>query len=110
MVNKTTYRAFEILEKVSAAKSRADKINLLKKYNDNWALKDILRGTFDDAVQWLLPTGPVPYEPAPFDSHPSEWSQHNKKLANFVNGGPGQQMHTTKQEKMVLDIPETLLC
>ncbi len=108
MVNKTTYRAFEILEKVSAAKSRADKINLLKKYNDNWALKDILRGTFDDAVQWLLPTGPVPYEPAPFDSHPSEWSQHNKKLANFVKGGPGQQMNTIKREKMFLDILETI--
>lgn len=108
MVNKTTYRAFEILEKVSAAKSRADKINLLKKYNDNWALKDILRGTFDDAVQWLLPSGPVPYEPAPFDSHPSEWSQHNKKLANFVKGGPGQQMNTIKREKMFLDILETI--
>lgn len=108
MVNKTTYRAFEILEKVSATKTKADKINLLKTYNNNWALKDILRGTFDDAVQWLLPTGPVPYEPAPFDSHPSEWSQHNKRLANFVKGGPGEKMNTIKREKMFLDIIETV--
>lgn len=108
MVNKTTYRAHEILDKVAAAKTRADKVNLLQQYNNNWALKDILRGTFDDAVQWLLPTGPVPYEPAPDNSHPSEWSQHNKKLAMFVKGGQGEQMYAVKREKLFLDILETV--
>ena len=108
MVNKTTYRTFEILEKISSAKTRAEKIDLLKKQNNNWALKDILRGTFDDAVQWLLPSGAVPYEPAPFDSHPSEWSQHNKKLAYFVKGGQGEKMYAVKREKLFLDIIETV--
>ena len=108
MVNTTTYRTYEILEKISSAKTRAEKIDLLKKQNNNWALKDILRGTFDDAVQWLLPSGSVPYEPAPFDSHPSEWSQHNKKLAYFVKGGQGERMYAVKREKMFLDIIETV--
>jgi len=108
MVNTVKYRAHEVLDKVAAAKTRADKVKILQKENNNWALKDILRGTFDDAVQWLLPTGPVPYEPAPFDSHPSEWSQHNKKLANFVKGGPGERMNTIKLEKMFLDILQTV--
>jgi|TARA_R100000081_G_scaffold87369_1_gene57806 hypothetical protein len=108
MVNTVTYRAHEVLDKVSKAKTKADKLKLLQKENNNWALKDILRGTFDDAVQWILPTGPVPYEPAPFDSHPSEWSMHNKKLASFVKGGPGTQMKTYQREKMFLDILETI--
>ena len=108
MVNNVTYRAHEVLDKVIKSKKKSDKINLLKKENNNWALKDILRGTYDDAVQWLLPSGPVPYEPAPFDSHPSEWSQHNKKLAYFVKNGPGQNMLTVKREKMFLDILETV--
>lgn len=108
MVNKTTYRTYEILEKISSAKTRAEKIDLLKKQNNNWALKDILRGTFDDAVQWLLPSGAVPYESAPFDSHPSEWSQHNKKLAYFVKGGQGEKMYAVKREKLFLDIIETV--
>ena len=108
MVNHVTYRAHEVLDKVVKAKKKSDKINLLKKENNNWALKDILRGTYDEAVQWLLPSGPVPYEPAPFDSHPSEWSQHNKKLAYFVKNGPGQNMLTVKREKMFLDILETI--
>ena len=108
MVNVTKYRAHEVLDKVAAAKTRAEKIQLLKQQENNWALKDILRGTFDEAVQWLLPTGPVPYEPAPSNSHPSEWSQHNKKLAMFVKGGPGQQIIRPKREKMFLDILETV--
>lgn len=108
MANTVKYRAHEVLDKVVKAKTRADKIKLLQEQNNNWALKDILRGTFDDAVQWILPTGPVPYEPAPFNSHPSEWSQHNKKLAYFVKGGPGAKMMTVKREKMFLDILETI--
>lgn len=108
MVNKVSYRAHEVLDKVVKAKSRPDKIKILREQNNNWALKDILRGTFDDAIQWELPTGPVPYEPAPFDSHPSEWSQHNKKLAYFAKGGRGREMLKVKKEKMFLDILETI--
>ena len=108
MANTVKYRAHEVLDKVSAAKTRADKLKLLEQQKSNWALKDILRGTFDDAVQWILPTGPVPYEPAPFNSHPSEWVQHNKKLAYFVKGGPGERMYAVKREKMFLDILETI--
>ena len=108
MVNKTTWRTYEILDKVSAAKTRAEKINLLQNHQNNWAMKDLLRGTFDEAVVWILPTGKVPYEPAEEKSHPSDWSQHNKKLAYFVKGGPGEKMNTIKREKMFLDILETV--
>jgi len=108
MVNKTTFYTFEILEKISTAKTKAQKIKLLQEQNDNWALKDLLRGTFDDAVQWLLPQGKVPYEPAAPESHPSNWTQHNKKLAYFVKGGQGERMSVVKREKMFLDILETV--
>jgi hypothetical protein len=106
MVNKTKYYTFEILEKISAAKTKAEKIELLRQQNNNWAMKDILRGTFDDAVVWLLPDGKVPYEPAEPKSHASNWSQHNKKLQYFVKSGPGERMLKIKREKMFLDILE----
>lgn len=108
MVNKNTPYTFEIVEKVSNAKTKAAKVKILQEHNNNWPLKDLLRGTFDEAVVWLLPTGPVPYEPAPESSHPSNWTQHNKKLAYFVKGGPGEKMNTIKREKMFLDILETV--
>jgi hypothetical protein len=108
MVNKNTPYTFEIVEKVSKAKTKTDKIKILQQHENNWPLKDLLRGTFDEAVVWILPTGPVPYEPASESSHPSNWSQHNKKLAYFVKGGPGEKMRTIQREKMFLDILETV--
>jgi len=108
MVNKTKFYTFEILEKVAQAKTKSEKVELLKQQHNNWALKDVLRGTFDEAVVFLLPEGKVPYEPAAAESHPSNWTQHNKKLAYFVKGGPGQRMLKPKREKMFLDILESV--
>ena len=57
MVNQVTLMVYEIIEKVAKASKREDKIKILRQYNYNWALKDILRGTYDDAIQWNLPGG-----------------------------------------------------
>ena len=108
MVNKRTYYVFEILEEAANAKTRADKIAVLKKHENNWALKDVLRGTFDEAVKWNLPGGKAPYEPAPENSHPSNLSQHNKKCAFFIPNGPGAKMASVKREKIFLDILESI--
>lgn len=108
MVNKTTFYTFEILDKISKTKSRAEKIKLLQEQQNNWPLRDLLRGSFDDSVQWLLPSGPVPYTPADIASHPSNWTQHNSKLAYFVKGGKGDSMNPIKREKMFLDILESV--
>lgn len=108
MVNKTTLYTFEILQKASEEKSRADKIDYLKKHSNNWALKDVLRGTFDDAVKWNLPPGKPPYEPAAKSSHPSNLTQHNKKFAYFIPNGPGAKMAAVKREKIFLDILESI--
>lgn len=108
MVNKTTYNVHEILEQVSKAKSRTDKINILKSNQNNWAMKDILRGTFDDLVTWNLPNGKPPYEPADERSTPSNLMKHNKKFAYFIPNGPGSKMASVKREKIFLDMLETV--
>ena len=108
MVNKTTYNVHEILEQVSKAKSRTDKINILKSNQNNWAMKDILRGTFDDLVTWNLPNGKPPYEPADERSTPSNLMQHNKQFAYFIPNGPGSKMAAVKREKIFLDMLETV--
>lgn len=108
MVNQITLRVHEIIERTSLAKTRADKIKILQDHQKNWALKDILRGSFDDAVQWNLPEGKPPYEPADESSVPSNLSKHNKKFANFVKGGPGDRMPAYRREKMFIDILEII--
>tara|TARA_R110000868_G_scaffold257060_3_gene514157 strand:- start:690 stop:1124 length:435 start_codon:yes stop_codon:yes gene_type:complete len=108
MVNNTTYYAFEILNKVSEAKTQKDKIKILRDNNNNWSLKDVLRGAFDDAVVWNLPGGRPPYDPAAAESHPSNLTQHNKKFAYLVKGGQGDRMYAVKREKIFLDMLETI--
>lgn len=108
MVNKVTFMVYEIIEKVAAAQKREDKINILRQYHDNWALKDILRGTYDDKIQWNLPGGKPPFDPADEHTHPSSLTQHNKKFMYFVKGLQGDQMTAVKREKIFLDIIETV--
>ena len=42
---------YEVIEQVTKEKNRANKISILQK-NNSWALKDVLRCTYDDLVQW----------------------------------------------------------
>ena len=50
---------FEILEGASKAKTKVERIDILKKY-ESWALKDILRAAFDKTVIFSIPDGPPP--------------------------------------------------
>ena len=43
---------FEVLEEVKKKKKKDEKVKILKD-NDSWALKDVLRGTYDSTIHWL---------------------------------------------------------
>ena len=44
---------FEILEATNKARSKDEKIEILRKY-ESWALKDVLRATYDPKVEFIL--------------------------------------------------------
>ena len=50
----------EVLQKVSNAKTKARKIELLQQYNTD-ALRMLLIWNFDESVLSMLPDGEVPY-------------------------------------------------
>ena len=52
----------EVLQKVSNAKTKAQKIKLLQEYNTP-ALRSVLIANFDESVISMLPDGEVPYKP-----------------------------------------------
>ena len=52
----------EVLQKVSNAKTKAQKIKLLQEYNTP-ALRSVLIANFDESVISMLPDGDVPYKP-----------------------------------------------
>ena len=43
---------FEVFEEYKKADSRESRLDVLKKYEDNWAFKDILRGSFDESLEF----------------------------------------------------------
>lgn len=96
---------FEVLELASKG-SKADKVKVLKA-NETWALKDILKGTFDDGIQWNLPKGEVPYTPSEEHNHPANLQRENKNFKYFVKGfQAGEKLPAFKREKIFLGLIE----
>jgi len=96
---------YEVLEEVAKKRSKADKIKVLKE-NETWALKDVLKGTFDDRITWIIPDGDPPYQPSEAHNHPSNLIKENKKFAYFAKGGPGTKLPAIKRENLFIGLIE----
>lgn len=96
---------FEVLSDVAKAKSKADKVKVLKQ-NASWALKDILRGTFDTKVTWNLPEGAPPYTESEGHNHPTNLTREYKQFAWFVKGGKGDKLPAVKRERIFIGLLE----
>ena len=77
-----------MLRKVSNAKTKQEKINLLRKHNSN-ALRQLLIINFDDSVVSEMPEGEVPYTPndAPAGTDHTRLEHEYKGLYRFFKGG-----------------------
>ena len=98
----------EVLQKVSNAKTKAAKINLLREHNSN-ALRKILIMNFDPSIESALPEGSVPYKPneAPPGTEHSQLSTENRVLHYFVKGG-ADDLSSLKRETMFVGLLEGL--
>lgn len=97
----------EIFEKISKESAREKKIKLLQTY-DSMPLKNILKGTFDDAIKWNLPDGNPPYTPAELSSIPTTFNKQFDQLKYFVKGGPGDRLSNLKREVMFIRLIESI--
>lgn len=108
MAYNNTLEVFEILNKVSEAKKRQDKIDILQKYRMP-SLTDVLRGIFDDRVQWNLPNGTPPYTPSRDATHPKTLRRSNVNFKYLVKGiYESENMLKPKREKIFIDMLETV--
>ena len=97
----------EILTRVGTRKTKEERIEVLKEYNC-LALRDILKGGFDDEIQFLLPKGEPPYEPAPERNPPTTLYKMSKKFRYFAVGGPGERLPKARVEKMFIQVLEAI--
>ena len=98
---------YEVLEEARKAKTKEQKIKILKD-NETFALKDILKGSYDDKVIFNLPEGTPPYKASEPYNHPSSWLRQNQQLKYFVKGGPGDKMPAFKREAIFIGILESI--
>ena len=98
----------EVLRKVSNAKTKGEKVNLLRQHNST-ALRQVLIINFDDSLTCMLPEGDVPYTPndAPVGTDHSRLEQEYRGLYRFFKGG-ADNLTSMKRETMFVQLLEGL--
>ena len=97
----------EVLQKVSNAKTKAQKVKLLEGFNTP-ALRAILIANFDESVISMLPDGEVPYKKneAPEGTEHPLLAQEYRKLYLFFKGGAN--ISQTRRETLFIQLLEGL--
>lgn len=98
----------EILRKVSNAKTKKEKVELLQKYNSP-ALRQLMIWNFDESVVSMIPEGEVPYTPndAPVGTDHTRLEQEYRGFYRFVKGG-ADKLPTLRRETMFVQLLEGL--
>ena len=97
----------EVLQKVSNAKRKDEKIELLKEYNTP-ALRSILIANFDDSVISLLLEGDPPFtvNDAPEGTEHTKLEHEHRVLYHFFKGG--SNISNMKREQLFVQLLEGL--
>ena len=96
-----------IVSKASNLRSREEKIDFLRE-NNSLALRDVLKGAYDDAIQFILPEGTPPYEKGDERAPAATLMKTSKQFRYFVSGGPGESLPKAKIETMFIGMLEGL--
>ena len=98
----------EVLDKVAQAKTKKQKIELLRQNNTD-ALRMVLKSSFDTRIEWELPEGDVPYTP----NEAPEGTEHNmlvheaRTLYHYIKGG-NPKLTQNRRENMFIQLLEGL--
>ena len=98
----------EILRKVSNAKTKKEKIELLQKHNSP-ALRQLLIWNFDESVVSMVPEGEVPYTPndAPVGTDHTRLEQEYRGFYRFVKDG-ADKLPNLRRETLFVQLLEGL--
>ena len=92
----------EVLDKVHKAKTKGQKINILREHNTE-ALRMIIKASFDPKIEWVLPEGNVPFKPndAPDGTEHTLLSQEARRLYHFIEGADNQTPRMRKETMFI---------
>ena len=98
----------EVLDKVAKAKTKKQKVELLRQHNTD-ALRMVIKSSFDPRIEWDLPEGDVPYTP----NEAPEGTEHNmlvheaRTLYHYIKGG-NPKLTQNRRENMFIQLLEGL--
>ena len=95
----------DILYRAGSKVTKAEKIEVLREYN-TLALRDVLKGAFDDSIQFIIPKGVPPFKKASEEFPPSTLRKQTKKFGYFIKSGPGERLPKAKVEIMFIKVLE----
>lgn len=98
----------EVFQKVSNAKTKAEKIKILQD-NNSQALRSLLIWNYDETVISLIPEGEVPYRPneAPAGTEHTVLEKEYAKLYYYIKGG-SSDLKQVRREQMFIQMLEGL--
>ena len=98
----------EILDKVHKAKTKEQKVSLLKQ-NNTEGLRMVLKSSFDPKIEWVMPEGEVPFRAndVPMGTEHTVLAMECKKLWHFIKGAD-KQTPQHKKETMFIQMLEGL--
>jgi len=99
-------RVHDILARVGEAKTRKEKVEVLRTYNHQ-GLRDVLRGAFDDSIVFNLPKGDAPYTPGSATAPGTSLIKQTKKFKYFVKT-PQRPRADAKVEMIFIKMLEKL--
>jgi len=100
---------FEIFEQFSQKKTRKEKIDYLKEWGDKVpAVKDVVRGAFDNRLEFVLPEGKPPYTPNRPESVPSTLRKRHREFGDYVKGARSARLKQFQIEKQFIQMLESI--
>ena len=100
----------EIFTEVSGAKTKAERVEILKRHNFLY-VRDVIRASFDNQITLDLPDGIPPFtanEVSKATSTNGRLAKLTRQIAYFVKGSKTFVKNPLKREKMWVMILETL--
>ena len=81
----------EILDKVHKAKTKDQKVKILRDNNTD-ALRMVIKSSFDPQITWTIPSGSVPYQPndVPAGTEHTTLATESRKLWHFIRGADNE--------------------
>ena len=98
----------EILDKVHKAKTKDQKVLILKQ-NNSEGLRMVLKSSFDPKILWSIPEGEVPFRvnDVPMGTEHTVLAMESKKLWHFIKGAD-RTTPQHKKEQMFIQMLEGL--